>query len=72
MLKQNFGGMSNMLEKRLIIPSKKYRGNSSVVSVRLPNDLVESLDEIAEKTGRTRNEIIQLCLEFSVENLDIE
>ena len=61
-----------MLEKRLIIPSKKYRGNSSVVSVRLPNDLVESLDEIAEKTGRTRNEIIQLCLEFSVENLDIE
>ena len=61
-----------MLEKRLIIPSKKYRGNSSVVSVRLPNDLVESLDEIAEKTGRTRNEIIQICLEFSVENLDIE
>ena len=28
--------------------------------------------EIADKTGRTRNEIIQLCLEFSVENLDIE
>lgn len=61
-----------MLAKRLIIPSKKYRGDSSVVSVRLPNDLVRSLDEIADKTGRTRNEIIQLCLEFSVENLDIE
>ena len=61
-----------MSEKRLIIPSKKYRGDSSVVSVRLPDELVRSLDEIADKTGRTRNEIIQKCLEFSVENIDIK
>ena len=64
--------MCKMSEKRLVIPSKKYRGDSSVVSVRLPNDLVRSLDEIADKTGRTRNEIIQKCLEFSVENIDIK
>lgn len=60
------------MSNRLIIPSKKYRGSSSVVSVRLPENLVSSLDEIAEKSGRTRNEIVQLCLEFAVENLDIE
>lgn len=60
------------MSKRLIIPSKKYRGNSSVVSVRLPENLVSSLDEIAEKSGRTRNEIVQLCLEFAVENIDVE
>ena len=57
---------------RLIIPTKKYRGNSSVVSARLPENLVSSLDEIAEKSGRTRNEIVQLCLEFAVENIDVE
>ena len=60
-----------MPEKKLIISSKKFRGDSAVVSVRLPNKLILKLDEIAEQTGRTRNEIVQTCLEFSVENLEI-
>lgn len=60
------------MEKKLIITSKKYRGDTMVVSSRLTNELVEELDNIAEKTGRTRNEIIQLCLEFAVDNLEIE
>lgn len=61
-----------MADKKLIVSSKRFKGETGVVSVRLPNDLIKSLDEIANKTGRTRNEIIQLCLEFSVENLEIE
>ena len=61
-----------MEAKKLVIASKKYRGDSMVVSTRLPNELVSSLDEIAQKTGRTRNEIIQMCLEFAVENLEIK
>ena len=61
-----------MSEKKLIITSKKYRGDSSVISVRLPNDLISTLDKIAEQTGRTRNEIVQMCLEHSVENIEIE
>ena len=61
-----------MENKKLVIPSKKYRGDSMVVSTMLPNELVSSLDEIAQKTGRTRNEIMQMCLEFAVENLEIK
>ena len=60
-----------MSEKKLVISSKKFRGDSSVVSVRLPNDMIEKLDEIAEQTGRTRNEIIQKCLAFSIENIEV-
>ena len=60
------------MDKKLIIISKKYRGETMVVSSRLTNELVEELDKIAEKTGRTRNEIIQLCLEFAITNLEIE
>lgn len=60
-----------MPDKKCIISQKKFRGDSSVVSVRLPNELIQKLDEIAEETGRTRNEIIQTCLEFSIENLEI-
>ena len=61
-----------MEAKKLVIATKKYRGDSMVVSTRLPNELVSSLDEIAQKTGRTRNEIMQMCLEFAVENLEIK
>ena len=60
-----------MPDKKLVISSKKFRGDSSVVSVRLPNDMIEKLDAIAEQTGRTRNEIIVKCLVFSIENLEI-
>ncbi len=59
-----------MEEKKLIISAKKFRGDTTVVSARLPNDLVKFLDDIADKTGRTRNEIIQMCLEFSVNHID--
>lgn len=61
-----------MADKKLIISSKKFRGDSSVVSVRLPNDMIEKLDAIAEQTGRTRNEIIQKCLAYSIENIEVE
>lgn len=61
-----------MPDKKLKITTKKYRGDSSVVSVRLPNELIESLDSISNITGRTRNDIMQRCLEFAIENLEID
>ena len=53
----------------LNVSSKKFKGETSVISARIPVDLVKKIDAIAEKTGRTRNEIILMCLEFSVENI---
>lgn len=61
-----------MSDKTLKITTKKYQGDSSVVSVRLPNELIESLDRISKITGRTRNDIMQRCLEFAIENLEID
>lgn len=61
-----------MSETKLKISTKKYIGETAVVSARLPNDLIKKIDEICEMTGRTRNEIIQMCLEFSVDNIEIE
>ncbi len=59
-------------EKKLIIPTKKYTGETSVVSARIPNDLIKHLDDICDETGRTRNEVVQMCLEFAVDNIEIE
>ena len=61
-----------MSKEKLVISSKKYRGDSTVVSIRLPDELVKKLDTIADKTGRTRNEVIQKCLAFAVDNLEIK
>ena len=61
-----------MSDEKLIISSKKYRGESTVISIRLPAELVKELDRIAEKTGRTRNEVIHKCLAFAVDNLEIK
>ena len=61
-----------MANEKLIISSQKYRGDSTVISIRLPDELVKRLDEIAQTTGRTRNEVIQKCLAFAVDNLEIK
>lgn len=61
-----------MEKKKLVISAKKYTGETSVISSRVPNDLIKKIDEICETTGRTRNEVVQMCLEFAVDNLEIE
>lgn len=61
-----------MPEEKLFITSKKFRGDTSVVSVRMSNELIRKMDEIAEKTGRTRNDIILSCLEYAVDRLEIK
>jgi predicted transcriptional regulator len=61
-----------MPKEKLVISSKKYRGDTSVVSIRLPDELVKTIDGVAEETGRTRNEIIQKSLAFALDNLEIK
>lgn len=58
-------------EKKLEIISKKYRGETSTVTARLSVELIDRIDEISKQTGRTRNEIIQRCIEFALDNIII-
>ena len=59
------------MAEKLVIHVRKYKGESTVVSARLPVDMVKRIDTIAEQTGRNRNEIIALCMEFALENLSM-
>lgn len=56
----------------LIIKERKYQGQTEVVSARLPSELVKELNAIAVETGRSRNEVIEICLTFAVERVKIE
>ena len=55
-----------------IIPQKKYKSETTVISVRMPKDMIADLDKVAESTGRTRNELMLMCMEFALNNLEIE
>ena len=65
----------NMVERKNIpklqITPRKYTAASTVVSMRIPRDMLQALDDAAERAGRTRNELISLVLEFALEHLDI-
>lgn len=56
---------------KLKISSKKYTGETSVISMRLPKTMIKDLDNTAEMTGRTRNEIMIICIEYALKNMEI-
>ena len=61
-----------MEKKKLKIKYQRYGGETTVISLRITRAMLKKLDEVAEKTGRTRNEIMITSLEFALENLEIE
>ena len=61
-----------MAEPKFQVAPKKYTGESAVVSMRMPRDMLRDIDEIAAKTGRTRNEFMLMSLEFALDHLEIK
>ncbi len=53
------------------VPQKKYVEESVVISMRLPKDMLRDLDEAAHLSGRPRNEILSLALEFALRHMVI-
>ena len=60
-----------MADLTLKITAKRYGNESTVVSFRLPKDMLRDIDNIAEATGRTRNEIMTTSLEFALRHMEI-
>lgn len=61
-----------MQDKKLVIQSRKYGGESKVISMRLPEEMLAEIDKTAAQSGRTRNEILILSLEFALDHMEIE
>jgi len=63
------------MNKKLIISKRsKIKGEDGykTFSIRVREDLVERLDELATQTGRSRNELVNILLEFAAERCTIE
>lgn len=61
-----------MSEPVLRVARKKYGGESTVVSMRIARELLRQIDAVAEATGRNRNEILTMSLEFALDHMEIE
>lgn len=60
-----------MDEPVFLIRQKKYLGETSVISMRIPKDMLTDIDKAAEISGRTRNEILSMSLEFALNHMEI-
>ena len=59
------------MSEKLIIRPHKYGGETAVISVRLPREMLSVIDQVASNTGRTRNEILVMSMEFAIENMEV-
>ncbi len=60
-----------MEEVKFLLSAKRYKEETHVFSIRIPKDMLRDVDAVAQKTGRTRNEIITKSIEFTLEHLEI-
>jgi predicted transcriptional regulator len=51
---------------------KKNAEESVVTSIRIDKDILEQLDVMANKSHRSRNQLINMALRYALENLKIE
>ena len=60
-----------MSEPVLKIAPKKYSGETTIVSMRMAKELLKDIDHVASVTGRNRNEIMTMSLEFALKHMEI-
>ena len=66
--------MKNLKQQIIITKKNPSRGDDGhkVISIRMKNELIEKLDDLALKTNRSRNELVNLLLEESLKNVTVK
>ena len=62
------------LKEKLIINKKSLKGEDGykTFSIRIKEETVANLDELAKETNRSRNELINILLDYAIENSEVE
>ncbi|MBQ7357911.1 MAG: ribbon-helix-helix protein, CopG family [Clostridia bacterium] len=63
----------NKPEKNLVI-SKKLKGDDGhkTFSIRIKDETVERLDDLAKKTNRSRNDLINMLLDYAMDYCEVK
>ena len=51
---------------------KPTKNEKTVISIRIEQETLNIIDEIAKRTDISRNEVINQCLKYSIENSDFK
>ena len=69
-----FRGVKTVYDDMLIIKPKQPKGEDGykVFSIRIKEETVNQLDELVDKTRRSRNELIGLFLDYAIQRCKVE
>ncbi len=62
------------MKKKLVITKKSIKGEDGykTFSIRIKDETVAKLNELAIKTNRTRNELINILLDFAMDECEVD
>lgn len=62
------------MDKKLVINKKGLKGEDGykTFSIRIKDETVEGLDKLSKESNRSRNELINILLDFAIENCEVK
>lgn len=61
------------MKEKLVI-NKKLKGEDGykTFSIRIKDETVSNLDDLSQKTNRSRNELINILLDYAIDNCEVK
>ena len=62
------------MKEKLIINKKSLKGEDGykTFSIRIKDETVANLDRLSNETNRSRNELINILLDYAIENSEVK
>ena len=62
------------MDNKLIIKKKKLKGEDGykTFSIRIKDETVDELNKLSDETNRSRNDLINILLEFAIDNCEVK
>ncbi|CDA89462.1 putative uncharacterized protein [Ruminococcus sp. CAG:563] len=62
------------MDKKLVIKKRELRGDDGykIFSIRIKEETSKKLDALSQETNRSRNELINIMLDWSIDNIEIK
>ena len=73
MSRHNIGEV-NIMKEKLIINKKSLKGEDGykTFSIRIKDETVFKLDRLSSETNRSRNELINILLDYAIANSEVK
>ncbi|HJI47568.1 MAG TPA: ribbon-helix-helix domain-containing protein [Oscillospiraceae bacterium] len=62
------------MDKKPVIKKRELRGDDGykIFSIRIMEETSKKLDALSQETNRSRNELINIMLDWSIDNIEIK